>query len=246
MHGKFSTRGATRQSKWILFSMTGQRHGRRSRPSIDRDTRGSRELRDRDPKRFGGKGVLTAVANVNTLIAPALIGPDASRTGTDRRDHDRTATAHRIRACSARMRFSVSRWRQPVAVGTVARRSRSTRHLSKNHKRSPARPDDERAQRRGARPVAGRRFPGVHDRSFRGSRFPHRTAMGCGDLSCVAGHPEKEKLPDRDRRRGRVCPKGRSNEEPLELITAAIEQAGYPPGRDIGISLDPVIERVLS
>jgi len=35
------------------------------------------ELRDRDPKRFGGKGVLNAVANVNTLIAPALLGLDA-------------------------------------------------------------------------------------------------------------------------------------------------------------------------
>ncbi len=35
------------------------------------------ELRDGDPKRFLGKGVLKAVANVNTLIAPRLIGMDA-------------------------------------------------------------------------------------------------------------------------------------------------------------------------
>ena len=35
------------------------------------------ELRDKDPKRFGGKGVQKAVANVNTLIAPALRGEDA-------------------------------------------------------------------------------------------------------------------------------------------------------------------------
>lgn len=32
------------------------------------------ELRDKDPKRYGGKGTLKAVENVNTVIAPALIG----------------------------------------------------------------------------------------------------------------------------------------------------------------------------
>jgi enolase len=32
------------------------------------------ELRDGDPKRYGGKGVLKAVENVNEIIAPELIG----------------------------------------------------------------------------------------------------------------------------------------------------------------------------
>src|SRR5579863_2063043 len=35
------------------------------------------ELRDGDPKRYGGKGVLKAVANVNTSIAKKLKGTDA-------------------------------------------------------------------------------------------------------------------------------------------------------------------------
>src|SRR2546423_3322079 len=35
------------------------------------------ELRDGDKKRYGGKGVLRAVANVNEKIAPALRGWDA-------------------------------------------------------------------------------------------------------------------------------------------------------------------------
>ena len=34
------------------------------------------ELRDGDKSRFGGKGVLKAVANVNTVISPALIGKE--------------------------------------------------------------------------------------------------------------------------------------------------------------------------
>jgi len=37
------------------------------------------ELRDGDKKRYGGKGVLKAVANVNTTIAPRLIGMDPCR-----------------------------------------------------------------------------------------------------------------------------------------------------------------------
>ena len=36
------------------------------------------ELRDADPARFGGKGVLRAVKNINTEICAALTGMDAS------------------------------------------------------------------------------------------------------------------------------------------------------------------------
>lgn len=37
------------------------------------------ELRDKDPKRYLGKGVLKAVQHVNDIIAPALIGKDATQ-----------------------------------------------------------------------------------------------------------------------------------------------------------------------
>ncbi|MFQ6114208.1 MAG: phosphopyruvate hydratase, partial [bacterium] len=36
------------------------------------------ELRDKDDERFGGKGVLTAVKNVNETIAPEIVGEDAT------------------------------------------------------------------------------------------------------------------------------------------------------------------------
>lgn len=38
---------------------------------------------------------------------------------------------------------------------------------------------------------------------------------------------------------GGFAPRLRSNEEPMELILSAIEKAGYKPGNDIGINLDP-------
>jgi enolase len=43
------------------------------------------ELRDGDPKRFGGMGVLQAVSNVTEILAPALVGTDA----LDQREVDR-------------------------------------------------------------------------------------------------------------------------------------------------------------
>ena len=39
------------------------------------------ELRDGDEARYGGKGVLQAVANINDVIAAALIGRDPTRQG---------------------------------------------------------------------------------------------------------------------------------------------------------------------
>lgn len=35
------------------------------------------ELRDGDPARYGGKGVLTAISNVTNVIGPAVVGLDA-------------------------------------------------------------------------------------------------------------------------------------------------------------------------
>jgi enolase len=47
------------------------------------------ELRDGDKARYGGKGTLKAVANVNDILAPAVIGMDA----TDQRALDETMIA---------------------------------------------------------------------------------------------------------------------------------------------------------
>ena len=54
------------------------------------------ELRDGDPKRYGGKGVLQAVANVKEKIAPALQGHDAANTREiDRRMLELDGTANK-------------------------------------------------------------------------------------------------------------------------------------------------------
>lgn len=43
------------------------------------------ELRDNDPKRFNKKGVLKAVDNVNSIIAPALIGMELNQVEVDKK-----------------------------------------------------------------------------------------------------------------------------------------------------------------
>src|SRR5437016_7786203 len=58
------------------------------------------ELRDGDKKRYGGKGVLKAVANVNGELAKALAGLDADQRSLDRKmiELDGTPTKSRLGA----------------------------------------------------------------------------------------------------------------------------------------------------
>ena len=59
------------------------------------------ELRDGDPARYGGKGVLNAVANISTVLSQALVGTDADDQATlDQRmiELDGTPTKSRLGA----------------------------------------------------------------------------------------------------------------------------------------------------
>src|SRR5271156_4621284 len=61
--------------------------GRAAVPSgASTGTREAVELRDADPKRFGGKGVLKAVQHINTVLREALGGHEATdQAGLDAR-----------------------------------------------------------------------------------------------------------------------------------------------------------------
>jgi len=61
--------------------------GRAAVPSgASTGTREAVELRDGDPKRYGGKGVLKAVEHINTVLKPALLGRDPrDQAGLDAR-----------------------------------------------------------------------------------------------------------------------------------------------------------------
>jgi enolase 1/2/3 len=64
----------------VTVSLEGGASGTAGVPSgASTGSREALELRDADPKRYGGKGVLNAVKNVEKVIAPALLGKDASK-----------------------------------------------------------------------------------------------------------------------------------------------------------------------
>ncbi len=70
----------------VEVTLTSGAFGRAAVPSgASTGKREAVELRDGDPRRFSGKGVLRAVRNVSEVIAPAVTGLDASdQAGVDR------------------------------------------------------------------------------------------------------------------------------------------------------------------
>ena len=63
------------------------------------------------------------------------------------------------------------------------------------------------------------------------------------DLPRAAHDPPRRGPCDRPGRRGRLRAVAASNQAAVEVILRAIEQAGYKPGDEIAIALDPAVER---
>ena len=109
-----------------------------------------------------------------------------------------------------------------------------------------ARADDERPQRRRARRQLGR-LPGVHGRAASARRrFTEGLRMGAEVF-----HALKKTLHDRGLGagvgdEGGFAPDLGSNEEALQMLVAGIEAAGYTPGEDVAIALDPATSEIFA
>lgn len=195
------------------------------------------ELRDKDPKRFGGKGVLAAVANVNTLIAPALAGIDA----TDQETIDRTLIALDGMPNKARLGANAI-----IGVSMAAARAAALsrdiplyEYMSATHTYLLPLPmmnvlnGGVHAQWQGAD------FQEYMIAPFGAPDFSTALQWGAETYHALQEILKKKNYPTAVGDEGGFAPKVATNEEPLELITLAIERAGYRPGTDIGISLDP-------
>ena len=131
------------------------------------------ELRDGDKKRYLGKGVLKAVANVNGEIAKAVVGGEFDQRALDRKmiELDGTPTKSRLGA-NAMLGVSMA----AAHAAAAARRSRCTRISRRAAAIAAAGADDEHPQRRRARRFERRRA-GVHgDAGRRRRRSPRRCA----------------------------------------------------------------------
>ena len=121
------------------------------------------ELRDGDKKRYLGKGTLKAVENVNTKIAPALIGMSALQ---------QRAIDHKMLALDGTKTKSNLGANAILGVSLALSLHRRHEHLH------PPRSHDEHHQwwfalRR------SHRFPRVHDSPRRCSHLPRRSPHGC-------------------------------------------------------------------
>jgi enolase len=193
------------------------------------------ELRDSDKKRYHGKGVLRAVANVNTKIAPELIGMDVTcQVEIDRRMIEMDGTENKS-ALGANSILGVS-----MAVARAAAISCGLplyRYLGgAGVRRIPV-------------PAMNIINGGEHaDNSVDIQEFmavPLGAPTFSEGLRSVAEtfHTLKKILKSRGLStnvgdEGGFAPNLESNEAALEIIIQAIEQAGYRPGEDIAISLD--------
>ncbi len=195
------------------------------------------ELRDGDPERYNGKGVLKAVDNVNNVIAPRLIGMDATlqqEIDMIMLDLDSTKLKSNLGANAI---LSVS-----MAVARAAAESVGL-PLYAYLGGAPA--------NRLPVPMMNILNGGAHADS--NVDFQEFMVMPVGAPSFAEAlrygaeifHALKGLLKERGSStavgdEGGFAPKDlKSNEEACELIVAAIEKAGYKPGEDVCIALDP-------
>ncbi len=192
------------------------------------------ELRDGE-ERYGGKGVLKACANVNTLIAPELVGLDASKQMMiDRLMIELDGTENKSRL-GANAILGVS-----MAVAKAAAESEG---VELYHYIGGA------EARRIPVPCMNILNGGEHaDNSVDFQEFmavPHGAPSFKEGLRYVAEtfHRLKKILESKGYAtsvgdEGGFAPNLKSNEEAVELIIEAIEKSGYEPGVDISIAID--------
>ena len=199
------------------------------------------ELRD-GGERLGGKGVDQAVANVNGELAEAVQGLDpADQAALDRAMIELDGTPNKGRlGANAILGVSLAAAKAAAAEAGLP----LWRYLGRRGRARAAGADDERAQRRRARRQQGR-LPGVHGRAGRRvRRSPRRCALGAEVFHALKSTLHDRGLSTAVGDEGGFAPDLDSNEAALEVLIAGIEAAGYRPGEDVAIALDPATSEI--
>ncbi len=201
------------------------------------------ELRDGDPRRYGGKGVLTAVTNVNTEIAKEILGKDAR----DQKIIDGLLIA-----------LDGTDNKKRLGAQAILGVSLSIAMAAANHERLPL---YRYLGGEGARvlpvPLMNILNGGVHT-NWQTTDFQEfmiapvgadnfREALRYG---AEIYHVLQKILKDKGYstnvgdERG-FAPALKSNQEAIELILQAIDKAGYRAGEDVVMCLDPAASALL-
>ncbi len=200
------------------------------------------ELRDGDARRFSGKGVQCAVENVRGTIAPAVRGlPAEDQRGIDRRLLELDGTSNKARlGANAMLGVSLATARAAAAsyglplyryLGGIGARTlplpmfnilNGGRHAAdstdfQEFMVAPlGMPTFAEALRVGSEVFQALRAE-LHERGF---------ATGQGD-------------------EGGFAPSLPSNEAAIEMVVRGIERAGYRPGEDVAVGIDPAVSEIL-
>ncbi|HEX8218330.1 MAG TPA: phosphopyruvate hydratase [Chloroflexia bacterium] len=196
------------------------------------------ELRDGDKRRYGGKGVLKAVENVNVAVAEQIIGLNAcDQVALDRALLALDGTPNKAR----------------LGANAILGVSLAAAHAAAKHFAMPL--------YRYLGGLAARTLPVPMFNILNGGKhavdstdFQEFMVMPTGAPNFREGlrwgveiyQSLKKTLHDKGYNtnigdEGGFAPSLKSNAEAVELILAAVEQAGYTPGKDVHIALDPAM-----
>lgn len=194
------------------------------------------ELRDGDKSRYGGKGVLNAVRNVNDTISDAIIGLDAAEQVTldevmielDGTPNKANLGANAIlgvslavaKAAANALQQPLYRYLGGVWAGTLPVPMMNILNGGKHADNSTD------MQEYMVLPVGA-------------STFREALRMGAEVYQGLKKVLHGKKLNTNVGDEGGFAPSLGSNREALEVIVDAIQAAGYTPGRDIFLGMDP-------
>jgi len=194
------------------------------------------ELRDGDKSRYGGKGVLNAVGHVNATLREALVGRDASeQVQVDELMIALDGTANKARlganailgASLAVAKAAANAHEQPLYryIGGVVARTLPIpmMNILNGGKHADNSTDMQEYM---VLPVGA-------------SNFREALRMGAEVYQGLKKVLKGKKLNTNVGDEGGFAPSLGSNREALELIVAAIEAAGYKPGVDMFLGMDP-------
>jgi enolase len=216
--------------------------GRAAVPSgASTGTREALELRDGDNNRYNGKGVLKAVAHVNDAIAPGIKGMDAlDQTAVDQKMLEMDGTEYKSKF-GANAILGVS-----MAVARAAAHSAGIPlyvHLGSTESVLLPVPcfnvinggmhadNSIDFQEFMVAPVGA---PSFSEAMHYGADVYHALKSVLKDAGYSTGVGDE----------GGFAPNLKSNVEAIEMILKAVEKAGFRPGDDIAIALDPAVSEL--
>lgn len=193
------------------------------------------ELRDGDPSRYFGKGVLKAVANVNEVIAPAIVGHNVFEQMTiDRMMCEMDGTHNKSRlGANALLAVSLaiadaaaSCMKVPLYHYLGAPNSNVLPVPMMNIINGGSHSDS---------PIAFQEFM---IRPVGASTFSDGLRMGAEVFHSLKGVMRERGLSTAVGDEGGFAPLLKGTEDALQLILRAVEKSGYLPGKDVTLALD--------